>query len=282
MPSRLTGTQRGTRFSMAGSGNRYRQQRKSVSLPWNKLGRYLRIGVYVFLGASFFLVCSLGLLASYRWMTQSDYFALRHVDVSGINYIKYDEVLRTADLSTASNTLALRMKDVEQALHELPWVESVALKRELPDTLRIDVRERIPYFWVQKGEQLFFADRDGEVIAPVSRDTFKALPLLYCEDGAMEMMDVFRKFSTRARALHAAFDPAQAAWVRFKKDHTLELYIESRDLCVSLDARHWELNLDYLRRVWTDLVQRGEHEQVRAMSAHGAKVWVTKGPKIRG
>jgi len=45
---------------------------------------------------------------------------------------------------------------------------------------------------------------------------------------------------------------------------------------VALDARNWELNLDCLRRAWTDLVRRGEHGSVRELTAEGAKVWVGK------
>jgi len=280
MPLHSVTLQRGSRFSASSGGNRYRRnQKRSVCLPWNKVGRCFSVGVYTFVGISFFMACSLGLLAAYRWMTQSELFMLQNVQVHGVSFLDYDDVVAAAGLQAGQNTLDIRMQELEARLRANPWVQSVTLKRSLPDTLVITVQEREPRFWVQQGEKLYFADAAGEVIAPVASSAFKALPLLRLEEGAGEQLEVFHKFSTRARALHAAFDPRQAAWVHVGRDQSIELYIESRDLLVTLDARNWELNLDCLRRAWKDLVQRKEHDSVRAMSAHGAKVWVTKGPK---
>ncbi len=280
MPSHSVSLNRGSRFPVTSGGNRYRKSRtKSPRLSWGKLSSCFSIGLVTIVCISFFLACSLGLLAAYRWMTSSDFFELQKVQVQGISFLEYDEVLASVGVQLGENTLDIRMQQLEERLRANPWVESVAVKRDLPGALVIKVDEREPRFWVQQGEQLFFADAKGQVIAPVKSSAFKALPMLHLDKGAEDLLEVFHKFSTRARALHAAFDPQQAAWVRVGRDQSIELFIESRDLRVRLDTRDWELNLDCLRRAWSDLVSRGEHDQVRAMSAHGAKVWVTKGPK---
>lgn len=280
MPLHSVSLHRGSRFSASAGNNRYRKKSsKTVCMPWNKVGRCFSFGLYTVLGIGFFLACSLGLLAAYRWMTQSEYFQLQQVEVQGANFLRYDDVLAAAGVDVGQNLLDLRMGELEDRLADNPWVAGVTLKRELPDRLLITIREREPKFWIQKGEQLFFADAQGQVIAPLGTNMFKALPMLQLDEGAADQLEIFHKFSTRARALHAAFDPRQAAWVHVGRDRSIELYIESRDLTVSLDAGDWELNLHCLRRAWSDLVRRGEHDQVRALSAHGAKVWVTKGPK---
>lgn len=282
MPSHSVSLNRGNRFSASSGGNRYRKSRsasKSPRLNWGKLSRCFSVGLVTVVCISFFMACSLGLLAAYRWMTRSDFFELQKVQVQGISFLNYDDVLAAAGVELGQNTLDIRMQQLEERLRANPWVASVALKRDLPGTLVITVEEREPRFWVQQGEQLFFADATGKLIAPVKSSAFKALPMLHLEEGAEGLLEVFHKFSTRARALHAAFDPRHAAWVQVGRDQSIELYIESRDLRVRLDTRNWELNLDSLRRAWSDLVSRGEHDQVRAMSAHGSKVWVTKGPK---
>lgn len=280
MPSHSVILQRGSRFPVTAGGNRYRKAKeKKVCMPWKKVGRCFSVGVYVFVALSFFAACSLGLLMAYRWMTQSELFMLQNVQVKGIAFLDYDQVLADAGLETGMNTLDIRMQELEERLRGNPWIKAVSLKRSLPDTMEISVQEREPVFWVQQGEALYFADAEGQAIAPVASSAFKALPVLHLEEGARELLDVYHKFSTRTRALRAAFDPRQAAWVRVGKDQSIELYIESRDLRVKLDTRDWELNLECLRKVWNDLVRRGEHDAVRAMSAHGAKVWVTTGPK---
>lgn len=281
MPGHVATARRPSRLGLAQGGNRYRQSRKGnkparPAFQWGKFGRWFTIGVYVFVGISFFLAVSLGLLAAYRWMTRSNSFGLEQIQVQGNAYLKYEDVLNAAGLELGQNAFGLNMKQIERNLRGLPWVKGVTLKRELPDTLSITLVEREPRYWRQQGEKLFFADKDGEIIAPVETGHFKALPVLHLEEGAQDALEVLQAFGTRARALHSPFDPRQAAWIRVKNDGDIELYFESRDLLVSLDSREWELNLDCLRRAWADLVRRGEHNSVHAMAAYGAKVWITR------
>lgn len=270
---------RPSRLNLAAGNNRYRQKKskpKQVTVSWIKFGRLFTVGLYTTLAISFFLAASLGLLAAYRWMTHWDYFALQQIEVRGARFQSQEQVLAAAGVALGDNILQLNMQETEELLRNNPWVRGVALKRELPHSLSIVIEEREPRFWKLHGEALYFADADGRAIAPVGTEAFRALPMLYLDEGMESLLPVFHAFSTRAKALHSGFNPSHAAWVRVKSDMSIELYMESRDLLVTLDTRNWELNLDCLRQTWNDLVRRGEHESVRALSAHGAKVWVTR------
>lgn len=278
MPSYVASTRRGPRLGGGQGNNRYRQARRPErpKMQWDTIGRWFRLGVYAFVGISFFMAVSLGLLAAYRFMTRSAHFGLDQIEVQGATYMKYEDVLQAAGLSLGQNAFGLNMQKIERELRDLPWVAGVSLKRDLPDRLVVTVEEREPRYWRKQGEELFFADEQGEFIAPLESATFKTLPMLYLEEGGQESMGVLEAFGARARALHSPFDPRQAAWIRLQKAGVVELYFDTRNLKVSLDSRDWEFNLECLRQTWGDLQRRGETGSVRAMSAHGAKVWVTR------
>ena len=56
------------------------------------------------------------------------------------------------------NCLNMNVGEVKNRLDRNPWIESVTVRRELPDRLLIDVREKVPAFWMRQGDGLYFAD----------------------------------------------------------------------------------------------------------------------------
>ncbi|MFW5733621.1 MAG: cell division protein FtsQ/DivIB [Oceanidesulfovibrio sp.] len=231
----------------------------------------------VVLGMAVFLAISFGLLAGYRYMTQHEYFALKKLEVSGNKRLANVEVLSAAGVALGQNTLELNMRDVEAGLLANPWVERVLVKRVLPSTFRITIFERAPRYWRRKGEQLYYTDAQGRTIAPVTAHQFTSMPLLVGpEDEGVEgplferLPELFAKLSDRP----LPFPVEQASWIRSTQAGAIELHYDDADITLGLGTDDLAGNLERLSLVYQDLTRRGELERVKALRAHGRRVWV--------
>lgn len=174
------------------------------------------------------------------------------------------------------NTLALSIDDVEKALAQHPWVEEVSVKRVLPGTLIINLREKTPAFWVLHEGTLHYADMRGRFIAPVAPGKFASLPTLEVEPGAEEdtavLPDLVRSLG-EAKVLRGL---GAVTLVRLSAARGLEVSVEGARLKIHIGLEQWLSNLRHLSLVLNDLHRRKELPAVQEIRAQGANVWVEK------
>jgi cell division septal protein FtsQ len=115
--------------------------------------------------AAFGLVAvPLGLVA---WVLTAPRFDLRDVAVDGGTRVPAAWVLRAVEPLEGTNLVLLSLSQVAQRLHRNPWIDSVEIRKELPDRLRVKVKERRPVALLLSGGTLSYADQEGRPIAPV-------------------------------------------------------------------------------------------------------------------
>ena len=103
-------------------------------------------------------------------------FAVRHVKVTGTQRMDEGEVYA---LALAQRTRAMPDVDIAALRSELlalPWVLDARVSRQLPDTLAIDIVERVPHAVLAKPDRLMLIDKTGVELAPVT--TAKAKDML--------------------------------------------------------------------------------------------------------
>lgn len=236
----------------------------------------MTIGGSVVLAVVFFLVVSCGLLIGYRYLTHHEYFALKKLEVSGNKRLANVEVLSAAGVALGQNTLELNMRDVESGLLANPWVERAMVKRVLPSTFRITIFERTPRYWRRKNDELYYADAQGRTIAPVTANQFSSMPLLE-EQADMNDGAVFSRLPELTSLLADAGLPLtvqHASWIRASQAGEIELRFDDAGLTMGLGTDDLDGNVQRLSLVYQDLVRRGELNRVKALRAHGRRVWV--------
>lgn len=241
------------------------------------LGTVIITTVLIGLGVAVLVGLSLGAYTGYRWLTVIPYFGLKQVEVVGNHRLSYGEILTASELSLGLNTLGVNIRKIETDLSRLPWVESAAVERILPDKLRIQVTEREAWFWVRRDGNLYYADAQGKVIAQVEAGKFVSLPVLYLEDDTNAELPIFQDWvrSMNRKSLPVAF--AELAWVRFGPRNGLELYIEDKDLHLFItDVSAFSKCLENAKKVWADLERRGELSSGMSIRAAIDRVWVEK------
>ena len=106
-------------------------------------------------------------------------FEIQHLVVSSDGRMTEDQIREYTELSEGTNLFDISFADIEKRLLSVPIVESVRLGRQLPHTLVVTVKERMPVArisGIKSRKYPFVVDRYGYVMPP--RQSAVSLPLI--------------------------------------------------------------------------------------------------------
>ena len=126
----------------------------------------------------------LGVSNGFKWIdhklfSQNKRFEIQHLVVSSDGRLKEDYIRETANLREEMNLFGADFKEIESRLLAVSLIESVQLRRELPHTLIVRVKERVPVAQIAGAKSLKYplmVDRFGYVLPP--RRSLASLPLI--------------------------------------------------------------------------------------------------------
>jgi cell division protein FtsQ len=132
-----------------------------------KYGRLLVpivIGVCLFAGIAFF-----GTMG-YRTAASSAFFAVRDVDVRGIDRSSGDDIRKMVLASTEKTGVwQADLPAIREKIEKLPFVKTAAVSMSLPSTIRVNVLEREPLAIVRLSAGDVLVDNEGIILAPATK-----------------------------------------------------------------------------------------------------------------
>lgn len=130
-----------------------------------------RFGVFAL--EAFFGLAVLGLLgfASYRYLIDTPYLLVKRLRIEGAKRLNEEDIRRTAGITDGDNMLFLRTSPVQARIAAMPYVKKCAVQRAFPDTVVIQVEERMPAATLLANNRLLEIDREGFVLSELSRHT---------------------------------------------------------------------------------------------------------------
>ena len=103
--------------------------------------------------------------AVYAWGRSSSSFAVRHVAATGTEVVPARRVTRLLRHDyLGRNLFTVTTADVLRSLSSQPYVASVAVDRDFPDTLRVHVTEYEPALYAYSGGHWYVIGTSGRVI----------------------------------------------------------------------------------------------------------------------
>ena len=153
------------------------------------------------------VVVVLGLVSYAAWtgvslIVHAPALEVGHINVRGHHRLSSGEVLALVDGLRGQNILGLRLDQWRERLLSSPWVADASLRRVLPSTVEVTVRERQPMGIARIANTLYLLDAEGVIVdeyGPTYADL--NLPII---DG----------LASRTSAEGAMVDPARAALAR--------------------------------------------------------------------
>lgn len=207
--------------------------------------------VRALLAASSILAVPLSLAA---WVWTSPRFQLGRLEVSGCERVAEDWVRAQLRPLLGRRLLTLDLDEIDGRLSAHRWIEAAATQKELPDGLRVIVRERRPAALLRTTEGLRYLAADGTIIAAWEpQDGDPGLPLVY---GGGDR-------STRASAVAVArrFEELAPMWGRGLSEvqalgpEEFRIYSAGLDFPLLVHGDRLDRGLDELAR-WMPAIRR--------------------------
>ena len=237
--------------------------------------------ITLFTGSAFIVIISIGLLFSYRFITNSTFFAVQKIQISGNVRLEQEDVLNLAHLKKGDNSLAVNISDIEYKLLRSPWVENISVKRQLPGNLEIAIEEREPRYWIRQDNRIVYADEKGTPIDYVGTYKFASLPFLSVDAGTEHLLQRLPQLVEELDSSRLPVSSQNAAWIKLSMSRGVTLFLESENLKLSIGVENWSSNLRHLVATIDDLKRRGEFTSVRGIKAEDKNVWVNLGTTAR-
>ncbi len=230
----------------------------------------------VTVGSVFMVGLYYGVLFLYDTATSSTYFNTKHIEILGNKRLSRQMVVDISGVKFGENSLDVSLAQVEHSLLTTPWVEKVSVRRVLPDSFVIDVKERLPVFWVRKDNVLYYADVLGRIIAPVETKHFISLPTLEVEKDFEDVLPKLEGYLEELKTGLSAVEFNAISAIKISAAKGMELYLDDRDILLSISLDSFEKNLQRLSISIADLVRRNELSLVKEVRATDGNVWVIK------
>lgn len=147
--------------------------------PGGRLGRALVDGVKASIGVCLVVGTAAATgWGGYRLALSSPRFAIQTVEVETSRRLPEREIARRAGIQLGENVLSLDLGEAEQRLLADPWVRSVRVTRQLPDTVRIQLVEHDAAALAALDGEVFLVGADGEPFKAWQAGDVHDLPVL--------------------------------------------------------------------------------------------------------
>lgn len=128
---------------------------------------YLLRSWWVFRGAvagTLLLGVFYGAYLGFGKVVELESLAVRIIEIDGYQGVQPESIRRLAGVMKGDPLLRVDLKEVRRKVISHPWVKDATVVRELPDTLRISVKERVPTA-VVLGRNFALVDAEGIVLS---------------------------------------------------------------------------------------------------------------------
>lgn len=146
-----------------------RKNRKFREPFWVRAKRFIVKSSKVLAVVFAFPAVAFGGWWSYNELKTTPYLAIKKINVAGVQKITKEEMMELSGLKEGQNLLSFDADEVALKLKANPWVDTVEVKRGVPDTVDIIVRERQPIALV-KLDSLYVMDSHGVVFKRFSAE----------------------------------------------------------------------------------------------------------------
>lgn len=149
----------------------------------------------VLLGTAFAAACAFALLSTPKVVQTVSNQRVEHVMIEGeIGHVSEQDVLAAVNSYISESLLLVDMQRIKQELEHMPWIRTVTIRREWPDTMVLNVtEEKAIARW--GGKQLL--NQDGRIFSPDNIIGLEQLAILSgppgSEQNVMEQYQLFNQ-----------------------------------------------------------------------------------------
>jgi cell division protein FtsQ len=123
------------------------------------------------------ITISLFFLHLYQTISGLEIFKVREIEIKGNYHLSRESLLNMTDIKRDS-ILKISLNDLRTKILKSPWIKDAVAKREIPGTIRIEIKERFPEAIIDYGDSFYLVDGEGVIIERVSDRKGYSLPVV--------------------------------------------------------------------------------------------------------
>lgn len=189
----------------------------------------------------------------------SSFFNVRNIVISGNEKITQETITSLSGIELEQNTFKISKSKVEQAIKTNAYIDSVKIKRKLPETIEIQVVERKPAYMLTLGNAYVYMNTQGYLLE-ISQEKLKApiitgilTPEDQIQEGNRLCTEDLQKLSNVIQIMDSANnndigDLVTKINISNKQDYILELKSEKKNVHVG-DTSNLSTKMLYIKKV---------------------------------
>lgn len=122
----------------------------------------LVLGIKISLAITAVMAVTVFFILVHDVLTQSDYFKARSINIKGMQRLTKTQVARQAGVHSGINVLSANITLARKRLLAHPWIAEAEVSRQIPDGLRIVIREHTALATVDLGAK-YLMNKRGEI-----------------------------------------------------------------------------------------------------------------------
>ena len=152
---------------------------------------------------------------------------VNHIIFIGNKHLTDDELMAFTGIHKNESLVTISNKKVSQGLLKSPWIRSVSVRKEFPDTLSIIIEEAVPFALLDMNGHLFLVDENGKLLEELKDNAIPFLPII--------TGDPFKESKGFSEALHLAKLMNDKGF-SLEKNHIEIIACKPQELTVTIDG----------------------------------------------
>ncbi len=215
------------------------------------------IGLLLVIYAAFFIV-----LRFKKFVLHSNYFCINNVIVNNDKFLDNVVVLKGIDNIKGANIFTLDINKLESDYEALPDVKTVVIERSFPNTILVNIAERIPIVQISYGRNIYGIDEDGVII---KLNESRGLPEIRgLKINTPEVSELIKKIITIIKTYNmgrlSEFGSLKNINVKRSKNLILDFICQDNEIKIKIGKTDFEEKLVLLEELLSKLgqAQRGK------------------------
>lgn len=166
-------------------------------------------------------------LASMGYAVVRNAFPLQQIRFSGNQHLSDDDLRALTGLGGKENLATLSSAAVFRNMSASPWIRSVSVRKDLPGTLQVFIKEAEPFALLDMSGRHFIVDNKGRLLEELKDSSIPFLPVIV--GNPFEKKEVFGEAISLVRAI-------KDAGLIGRKDRIEVIAHKQQEMTVNLDG----------------------------------------------
>ena len=155
---------------------------------------------------AFVIAISIGISAYIYMHPKNIILPMKHLVFTGNRHLTDDELRELTGIGIQESLFIISNREVSQRLLKSPWILSVSIRKEFPDTLSLAIKEAVPFALLDMNGRLFLIDENGKLLEEMKNGSIPFLPVItgdpfHEKKGFSEALELAKLMNDRSFSL---------------------------------------------------------------------------------